>query len=1002
MPSNNLSYPTRITDLSNTKLRHQIRGALANSNGKARSTTIGNARRLLTPKDVSAFTKICCTTDLDKFYYGPPFPTEVRTIYRNTKKQEINLELECHLQIERMKFYFDLALPATESLSNINSKIMVGELENANSLCNRHIDEFGFSAALARKVIFLHSTAREFLETEGEDFQKEYSGPLLGRFFSVGESSLFSHYMNLLLDLCDPDNDCMQVRYEHFRVLEESNYDPDRYPLHELLIKRSLYPTFYHSIIDPIGLLYFSSSSALDLLLDFIITSHTNTRKSITISQLFNDSNFKTAKNLLQNSNSVTNSFLKSIRTTSIEQSMYRASYVFPEVSQFARWRRAIDYELYMRERGTEPQESKIFGFFPRNLRLDALCCMPIGRFRTLLRFEPNYADTFIRTTAVLNRLRNGERLSSLSSHSVRMLLAYTSGFSQILTVEELEDLRDSAASEESNVIVFLSMVMLNQKNPDEDLAFDLRMEFQDLIKDSFDSDIIQFLRWLNEKTSNLCPVIIELCDISFLERLYTMNDSFSKVLEERERICRWASIAFDNSELKAIADRIVLDAKVKSIRGEIDETRIFVDVVRYQQWAQDTIGPILKKFERVIMVSRSTEKEITGISDNRPVEKGAPTMGIDYWFDHACKLAFKEFCHNKIFGIDSYLSRRIRHGTLAGTLVVPIQEIVDSFKEKFGYSLNQNDRKALENLLYVYRNHVSHIRDDLLHFRSTEKPNGLLFPISVANDSRNNMKSEFRDQIVGLLLDKYNATSLCPLFLDFCWNLITADLIRVQKELKHYFTSSIRPQLRSIASRNRSNNDWRYLAHELDQTAEGLMDTLSSWFTKSEGTSMTVNAEELVTVVVEEVGNYVPTYGRQYNMIKGGLENLFGFTYQTVYDVLFVLFHNIAQHADSEAEAVVESEFVVLDDSKQKGFMMKVTSKNRRDVDDETVRDLIRNALTQQNTQDSMIREGNSGLNKVQAILQAVSPNSTFEWKVENGKCSITFMMPIILVGAE
>ena len=992
----------KITDLSNMQLRHQLRGAMSNLDDRPRNNTIGHARRLLTPDDIPTFSRIFCNTDLDEFYFGPPFPNSVKTIYRTNRRQQIELELECQIQVERMHFYMNRAMSAAKSIGDINNKILAGDLINAHTLCEVFCTDFGYSAAIGRKVVYLHLIASENLGQERETFQQTMSGPLLGRFFDAHMSPMYSQYISLVLDICDPDTDCMQVRFDHLRILRDSNSKGESPPPHDNMMRRTLYPTFYHSIINPIGLLYFSSSSAIDLLLDFVVASYTNTRRSCALMKLFSEPEFIEARRRLQPNRGMLDTFVGALCSDAVDESVYRASYIFSEIRQFARWRRSVDFELSFREQGGVPDEPRVLGYFPKNLQLPDLCEAPSSQLRSLVRFEPGYADTFLRTIAVLNRLRHGERLSDLEASNVKKLLSNTSGFARILSEAELLGLKDAAWKEESYIVVFLAMVMLDQKSPNEDLAFELRMTFQQLVRDSFDSDILNFLNWLNQRTPNLCPVIIELCDISFLEKLYLMHTSYSEVLDVRERLCRWAAKCFNRSEYETVANRLALDSKVRRIRGEIDETRIFVDVIRYQQWAQDTIVPILRKYERIITVSLSTDNEISTSSNVPLSKKGAPVISGDYWFSYACDVAFKEFCHNNIFGIDSYLSRRVRHGTLAGTLLVPIQQKVLSFKNIYEHTLSDSDIEALETLVNEYKRNVDRIRDDLLHFRSDEKPDGLLFPAAVRNAPRRKMEMDFREQMLGYLRDGYTTTDLSPSFLDYCWNLLTGDLLRVQAELKNFFTKSIRPKLRKIAGGRRGTSEWKQLANELDQTAEGLMNSLSRWFSKSDGPSMTVTVRELVSVVVDEVGNYRPNYGRRFIMSEGGEESLFGLTYQTVYDILFILFSNIAQHADAKAETIIESKFVAGCGKQHSGFMMKITSKNCTGVSDAEVRQSINEALSWDNDHELMMREGRSGLAKARTIMRASSSDSSFEWFVDDGKCCVSFMMPIILVGTE
>ena len=202
------------------------------------------------------------------------------------------------------------------------------------------------------------------------------------------------------------------------------------------------------------------------------------------------------------------------------------------------------------------------------------------------------------------------DHLHALLNVSLRSSPSETVGLSRLLDKAELMELRECSERDDADVIVFLAMVMLNDREPNEDIAFEMRMAFQKVVIQYHNSDIIRFLDWLHKRTASLCPVVVELCDITFLEKLYLINSTYEKVLSVRQDICRWTASTFGWKEYESIADRLALDSKVRRIREGIDETRIFVDVIRYKQWALDTLAPTLRKFERVVSVTSVTLAE--------------------------------------------------------------------------------------------------------------------------------------------------------------------------------------------------------------------------------------------------------------------------------------------------------------------------------------------------------------------------------------------------------
>ena len=988
-----------ITQLTNHQLRNQIRGALGNSDAKARYSTLATARRLLGSYDLSTFVSILCNTDLEDFYFGPPFPRDLSTIYRPIKRQAIDLDLEIQEQLFRLSHHKEKLLLAASYIGQINEALLRTELRSAGELLLTFIQTYGLSALIARKVLYLHFTAATLLETEMTEFQRTVTGPLLGHFIGARETSLYSQYINLLLDICDVSTDCFQVRHDHISVWRRNKSRQGEHELAGLLMQRILYPTNCSSILNSTNLLYFSSSTLIDLATDLSAISYCLGSTQNGYSKLNEDPILMEARSLFRPSQTALREFLGKRHREPSEQAAYRAGFAFSELRQFARWRQVLDVELRDRDKIAPTNERPCFAYFSSDLSIQHLCSDLESPMRTLQRFESRHAQSFLRTIAVLHRLRAGDKLTTLSASEIRLLLSQTTNFSKLLQEDELLELQRKSLHDDSPIIVFLAMVMLNEQSPSEDLAFDMRMTFQDIVEHSFNSDILTFLKWLYERTPNLCPPMVDLFDISFLERLYILNSSFSQVLETREAICRWAAVELKWPELASIADKLALDSKVRVIRGKIDDTRIFVDDLRYQQWASDRLAPLLRKFERVVAVSLPTLEDKTAVGASTSPESQTESAGGQFWFAYACEIAFGEFCHNNMFGIDSYLSRRVRHGTLAGTLVAPVQSKIAEYLEQWEGAISEMEVAALRDLFTRYRRHVERLRDELLHFKSSDKQHGWLVPGSTATVARGRLQGEYRRKMLDYVRKGYTTAELYPLFLEHCWNLLSGDLIRVQGELKNHYLSLVRPMLRREADAARRSYAWRPFLLELDRMSEELFSMVASWFVRSEGPSMTVKVEELVEVVVSEVRRYNPGYSGKVEIKRGKERSLIGIGYQTAYDILFICFSNIADYSDSKSTAVVEADFIEIEGQLGSAFSMAVTSKNKPGDTDSVVREQIEAALSKDYEGTAMVREGNSGLAKARTLMAAYGPGGTFRWAVNEGSCRIEIGMPVILL---
>jgi hypothetical protein len=203
---------------------------------------------------------------------------------------------------------------------------------------------------------------------------------------------------------------------------------------------------------------------------------------------------------------------------------------------------------------------------------------------------------------------------------------------------------------------------------------------------------------------------------------------TFEKVLETREQICNWIGENLDLPEYLDLARRLSVDMKLRKVRGTIYDTRIFIDEIRFNLWAEENLKGSLSRLNHEEMVDEDFLTNLTAVIQNDPDAATLKSgLGINYWLFQVCQAAFSEFCTNKIFGITSYLGRRIRHGTLEGFMMTPIVALFDlpkyrALRKIGGFETNR------QKWLSEYRSQVFKMRDEYLHFKTDEKRHGLFF----------------------------------------------------------------------------------------------------------------------------------------------------------------------------------------------------------------------------------------------------------------------------------
>ena len=99
------------------------------------------------------------------------------------------------------------------------------------------------------------------------------------------------------------------------------------------------------------------------------------------------------------------------------------------------------------------------------------------------------------------------------------------------------------------------------------------------------------------------------------------------------------------------------------------------------------------------------------------------------------------------IFGVNSYLSRRIRHGTLRGFLIAPVKKILDA--EKYERLWEDPDiARDLNKWFAQLDDTIAFLRDEYFHFRSADKPKGAFDPNPIGNEERIRVRRDYYKRI--------------------------------------------------------------------------------------------------------------------------------------------------------------------------------------------------------------------------------------------------------------
>lgn len=306
---------------------------------------------------------------------------------------------------------------------------------------------------------------------------------------------------------------------------------------------------------------------------------------------------------------------------------------------------------------------------------------------------------------------------------------------------------------------------------------------------------------------------------ILFLDKVWTeenlaLVESFKSTQEIRhERIAIFQKLlAWDPEnaqEYSSSIKELTFDETLWRGLKQINETRIFVNepaitrwaekelLADFERWRQLRASPGLEQLSddiiRNYLVGSNIEKLLNALPKHEVTESNT------LLFDLLDRL-LKRFVTDPTDGLDCYLSLRIRHGSLRGTLFGPLEQeglllsgssTEAAFHERWDHLLHLSPTavativRHLTDFTKALQGMVKTILDEKIQIGSVTKPSGV-FP-STLDSSR-----------IGIIQTLFDAKMSFSFFLLTCYEAFWFLLEPTRKELAEYFRNDVKEKFRS------------------------------------------------------------------------------------------------------------------------------------------------------------------------------------------------------------
>lgn len=180
-----------------------------------------------------------------------------------------------------------------------------------------------------------------------------------------------------------------------------------------------------------------------------------------------------------------------------------------------------------------------------------------------------------------------------------------------------------------------------------------------------------------------------------------------------------------------------------------VDSSRIHVDAEAITAWARKEIAEYFARYVELVGAGigvaddlTAVLKQLTAPDANSSLEP--PSSEADAILIEQTQRLQDQFLHNPEHGLDSYLSRRVRHHPLTATLRSPVEfaNLITTRVTEFGAYrentywlerlavLTEDQRaataSAFEDFAHEFDRILTDLKDERFHVRTLEKPNGL------------------------------------------------------------------------------------------------------------------------------------------------------------------------------------------------------------------------------------------------------------------------------------
>lgn len=535
---------------------------------------------------------------------------------------------------------------------------------------------------------------------------------------------------------------------------------------------------------------------------------------------------------------------------------------------------------------------------------------------------------------------------------------------------------RTAAKLAKDSLVRLILLLLLAKRSKNELDSFLLRKLLEETAFKYHNGSLVELVLAYEESHPYVAEYIYDIATEDFLAKLTRLAPHRADIPEIRASLHEWmASFSGDEYFLQR-ARAVRIDHQINRVRNEIDDHRIYVDPSRFASWIEDEM-----------MIELNNALTSTGAG-----KKGVAVTCDETTLNLVMTQSYNAFCSNAVFGIASYLGRRIRHGTFHGHLyssVINPLQANPKFQPLFDHPPFAAKWDAWKD---EYNKAVQAIIAERLHVRSKTKPNGLLTP-----EVYWPAKQEVLSAAVKVISNTYTETTsiagIDQTMIDYCWRLAELDLNAVTRYLRAQQTPLKNDQFlqqdlvpAAAPADARLADSFR---RELQLSIDRKMAAMFGWFKRPSIVAPIAKMSLLFAATVAEVKDSIPDFDPQAGADSSKEEiELVGDFYHLIYDSLAIVVRNAAKYGD-RGQPLKRNFEIVRDDGKR---LLVEFSSSIRSTDNPDAVSTVIERRKQASFMDANMYEDKSGISKLLLLAHNRQEFALEQYEVVGNEVKVRF----------